>query len=165
MRRIVYWTIAVIVVSAAVGWWSSYVWYTRLVVSPGPWRVNVEQSYGRISVVWSTGGATLDDPIVLRHIRYSDIPMESANYYPYWKWRDSTIIGYAHRSGSAYHSINLWVAHWVMIVAALLPAVAMRIRAFMGGRHLFRCIKCGYDLRGSRGRDACPECGSPIACK
>lgn len=160
--RIVCWIIAVIIVAAAAGWCSSYVWYTRLVVSPGSWRVNVEQSYGRISVACSTGGVILDDPIVLRHIRYSDIPMESTNYFPYWKWRDSTIIGYAHRSGTAYHSISLWIAHWAVIVAALLAAIAMSVRALMNNGSLLRCVKCDYDLRGSRGRDVCPECGSPI---
>ena len=65
------------------------------------------------------------------------------------------VIGH-HESGSLWFSLPLWIP--TLLFAAypayrLLPFHRRRKRKKLG-----LCVKCGYDLRGSKER--CPECGN-----
>ena len=50
--------------------------------------------------------------------------------------------------------------HWILLLplAVLGAWLLWRLRR----PHPGHCPACNYDLRGSVGRDACPECGQPI---
>ncbi len=72
-------------------------------------------------------------------------------------------FGYLHRS--PVFGVVLWrleFPHWApMLAAAVLPAVGItRARRRQRRKRLGLCLKCGYDLRGSKER--CPECGTAI---
>jgi hypothetical protein len=59
--------------------------------------------------------------------------------------------------------IGSWVP--VVIIVAICVFWVAKIWLFFEERKLevcrasVRCVKCGYDLRGSIGMDRCPECG------
>lgn len=60
--------------------------------------------------------------------------------------------------------VIFWVSHWLL---AILFAIWPTIWLFTVIRRRSRptagcCTRCGYDLRGSATRPACPECGEPI---
>ena len=67
-------------------------------------------------------------------------------------WRSDSKVGW-------YIRIRLWIPSLlfaIMTLWAVAPAYRRRKRKKLG-----LCLKCGYDLRGSK--DRCPECGEEFS--
>jgi len=93
-------------------------------------------------------------------------------------WLGSGVVGQIDSKMAMSESPQ--IAHassWTGIATGLLSIVAaalvIRIIRRIDQRQLVKaaegahtvdptCLQCGYDLRGSVGRDTCPECGTPI---
>jgi len=68
---------------------------------------------------------------------------------------DPYLDGAVPRPGLVGGAAGLVVVGWLGLCAVLLWRV-MRLRDYPG----WRCERCGYDRRGLRRGDACPECGA-----
>ena len=56
--------------------------------------------------------------------------------------------------------IPMWITTLLFGVGAILPQAFIRLRR-RKRKKLGLCVKCGYDLRGSK--DRCPECGTEFS--
>ncbi|MEX0887292.1 MAG: hypothetical protein WD009_12730 [Phycisphaeraceae bacterium] len=68
-------------------------------------------------------------------------------------------------SGATWETHGLFLARWAC-AAVLLSGWSLSIALIVSPRYrrgTGYCHACGYDLRGSRHSDTCPECGQPIA--
>ena len=97
------------------------------------------------------------------HWRVADRPTNRRGVV--WKWGRTPRPGYVARVPTYYDAGDFWLYNlpfWTptilfgtttaLLFTPHLPLLRRRKRKKLG-----LCVKCGYDLRGSKGR--CPECG------
>jgi hypothetical protein len=139
----------------ACSYWRGFIWRQRL----------GESSFQVFSF---DGGLGLSTPAEERpgYESYGWTPMRinpslATSLPPLWQFDiGRTELRFKGHRGPPLRVHRLWFPHWVLsALLAILPSHWLW-RRWRRSRIKGKCLACGYDLRGTPGSKACPECGA-----
>ena len=118
------------------------------------WRVDYQ---GRYALTLTHGCLVLGKwwEAYMKGWSHSGFSSIATTWIPSWSFKSEHGLGYYH----AWHLvIPLWMPTLLCVIATgflCIPPIRQHCRRKR--KKLGLCVKCGYDLRGSK--DRCPECG------